>query len=180
MADIEKAIKIAKELDPSIGPSLDIDRKNMSEPQMIARLKKFFDDYDKAIQVVKTHPGQSYEQIKQTFDTNVKSHSRALIHVAALVNDVMGKNGDLNSLATSAARKIVLSDQRIKNFLQSNPKSDKAKVSQEIAETLEKNLINYFANLKGTELNKIAIIEELTNKSVLTVAEILEKFGKAA
>ena len=176
MVNIDKAIKIAKKLDPLVAQTFEADRRNLPESQLIAKLKKFFDDYEKAIRAIEAHPNQNYEQIKQSFDLNVQSHSRTVVHISAFVNDVFNKKADLASLATSAARKIVLSDSRLAHYFETSPAANKIEISRESATALEKIFLDYFQNLKGKVMNKTAIVEELTHKAVSAISEILQKY----
>ena len=175
MADIEKAIKIAKELNPDIGPSLDMARKNAPDEVMAIKLKKFFDDYEKAMKIVESHPGKNYQQIKAVFDSNAKTHATNYTFLSAFVNDVLDKKGDLGSLAISASRRIILADERLNKFYQENKQVNPAETSKGIAGEVEKNLVTYFSNLKGKKLDRIKIIQELTEEITMLVARKIQQ-----
>lgn len=174
MVDIDKAIQIAKKLNPDTGPSLEMSRKSLSDDEMIVKLERFFDDYERAMKVVEQHPGKNYQQIKAIFDANTKTHVNNLIFISTFVNDVLDKKGDLNSLAKSAARRVVLADERLNNFYAENKKVDPATTSKKIAENIEMMLIEYFTSLKGTNIDRGKIIDELTREVTISVAKSLQ------
>ena len=177
---LDKAIEIAKKIDPGVGPSLEIDRKNMSEPQLRAKLQDFFAVNKKAAEIALAHPGKSFVEIKQSIDNNISAHVNNDFHVLTFVGNVLAKKGDLASLAQSCARRIVLSDPRILNYFVQNPKADKIKLSQTLSDDLQTLLVNYFENVKGKKLNSEAMVDELTTQVTKKVAETLKSFGKAA
>ena len=84
----------------------------MSSP-LENKLKEIFDSNRKAAEIIKKHPGQSFEQIKKTFDLNVSAHVIVSNHIGLFVSNVLNRKGDLAILAGSAAKRIVLSDPRI-------------------------------------------------------------------
>jgi hypothetical protein len=175
MADIDRAIKVAKELNPDIGPSLDMARKSAPDEVMVVKLKKFFDDYEKAMKIVESHPGKNYEQIKEVFDLNVKTHAVNYTFLLAFVNDVLNKKSDLGSLATSTSRRMVLADERLNKFYQENKKIDPALTSREIAQEIERNLVSYFSNLKGKKLDRVKIVADLTEEITILVAKKIQQ-----
>lgn len=175
MVDIDKAINIAKELDPDSGPSLDMARKSSDDQLMIIKLKKFFDDYEKAMRIVEGHPGKSYEEIKEVFDLNAKTHVANYTFLSSFVADVLSKKGDLASLARSAARRIVLADQRLNNFYAQNEKVDPVSTSKRIAAEIESILVGYFSNFKGKDIDKVKIVDELTEQVTIAAAQLIQK-----
>ncbi len=176
-ANIDKAIEIAKRIDPNIGPALDMDRKSLSESKLREKLLRFFELNKKAADVILAHPGKSFEEIKASFDANVAAHARISIQVASFVNDIFSKKSDLSALALSASRRIVLADPRIENFYKINPKIDPAATSQEISEDVQSMLVNYFENLKGRNIDQEKIIEDITAKITLQIGQLLAKYA---
>ncbi|PIZ27852.1 hypothetical protein COY45_00205, partial [Candidatus Berkelbacteria bacterium CG_4_10_14_0_8_um_filter_42_34] len=83
---------------------------------------------------------------------------------------------DLAILAGSAAKRIVLSDPRIAAAFQKLKPEEKAARAEKIFDALASGLTSYFENFKGKELDRAAIIEELTTKVTKKIAEILSKF----
>jgi len=177
MVDIDRAIKIAKELNPDIGPSLDMARKNAPDEVMVIKLKKFFDDYEKAMKIVESHPGKNYQEIKEVFDLNAKTHATNYTFLSAFVNDVLDKKGDLGSLAISASRRIILADERLNKFYAENKQVNPAETSKEIAAEIEKNLVTYFSNLKGKKLDRTKIIEDLTEDVTILVVKKIQQIA---
>lgn len=177
MVDIDRAIKIAKELNPDIGPSLDIARKNAPDEVMVIKLKKFFDDYEKAMKIVESHPGKNYQEIKEVFDLNAKTHATNYTFLSAFVNDVLDKKGDLGSLAISASRRIILADERLNKFYRENQHIDPAETSKGIASEVEKSLVSYFSNLRGKKLDRQKIIQDLTKETTMLVAKKIQQIA---
>lgn len=178
MVDIDRAIKIAKELNPDIGPSLDMARKNAPDEVMVIKLKKFFDDYEKAMKIVESHPGKNYQEIKEVFDLNAKTHATNYTFLSAFVNDVLDKKGDLGSLAISASRRIILTDERLNKFYAENKQINPAETSKRIAENVQKMLIDYFSKLKGTKIDRGKIVTDLVSEITKYVAEEIQKIAK--
>lgn len=175
MIDIDKAIKIAKELNPDIGPSLDMARKSSTDEVMTIKLKKIFDDYEKAMKIVQSHPGKNFAQIKEIFDINAKTHVTNYTFLSSFVNDLLDKKGDLNSLALSTSRRIILADQRLNSFYQQNQNIDPAATSGRIAKEIEGILVNYFSNLKGKNIDRRKIVDELTEKVTIAVVNLIQQ-----
>ena len=147
----------------------------MSSP-LENKLKEIFDSNRKAAEIIKKHPGQSFEQIKKTFDLNVSAHVIVSNHIGLFVSNVLNRKGDLAILAGSAAKRIVLSDPRIAAAFQKLKPEEKAARAEKIFAALASGLTSYFENFKGKELDRAAIIEELTTKVTKKNAEILSKF----
>ena len=177
---IEKAIEIAKKIDPAIGPSLDMDKKNLSEAQLKIKLKDFFVANKKAADLMIAHPGKTPDELKDMVEINITAHVNNDFHIATFVTSVLGKKSDLDSLALSTSRRIVLSDPRIPEYFKQNPGVDKAKISQELSEKIKQALIDYFSNLKGKNIDQGAIVDELTTNVTKGIAKTLESIGKAA
>jgi len=173
---LDKAIEIAKKIDPNIGPSLDMERKNLPEEQLKAKLRQFFAANKKAAEIILAHPGKSQEEIIHSFDLNLKAHVNNNFHIATFVGNVLNRKGDLAILAGSAAKRIVLSDPRIAAAFQKLKPEEKAARAEKIFDALASGLTSYFENFKGKELDRAAIIEELTTKVTKKIAEILSKF----
>jgi len=147
----------------------------MSSP-LENKLKEIFGSNRKAAEIIKKHPGQSFEQIKKTFDLNVSAHVIVSNHIGLFVSNVLNRKGDLAILAGSAAKRIVLSDPRIAAAFQKLKPEEKAARAEKIFDALASGLTSYFENFKGKELDRAAIIEELTTKVTKKIAEILSKF----
>jgi hypothetical protein len=177
MTDISKLIEIAKKIDPSVGPTFDMARKSSDDDQMLAKLQSFFNSYEKALKIIKQHPGKNYQQIKESFDLNTKTHVANLTFLSAFVNDVLDKKGDLDSLAVSASRRIILADERLNKFYLENKQVDPAATSKEIATEVEKNLVTYFSNLKGKKLDRAKIIEDLTEEVTIMVVKKIQQIA---
>lgn len=177
MANIDEAIKIAKQIDPDIGVALDMERKTLSEEELKAKLLNFFRLNKQAAEIILAHKGQSYEQIKASFDANVAAHVQNGIHVAMFVADVMKKKGDLNSLALAAAKRVAAADPRLESFLQANPKINAEAARKEITDDVQSILANYFSNLKGKALDQNRIIEELAGRVTGRIGVILHAWS---
>lgn len=178
MASIDEAIKIAKQINPDIGPSLDVNRKSMTEEELKAKLLVFFQQNEQAAKIILAHKGQTYEQIKASFDANVAAHVQISIQVAMFVNQVMNKKGDLETLATEATGKIVIVDPRVESFIQANPKINTDTARKEIADDIQSIFVAYFTNLKGATLDQNLINEELSHKATARIGEILRAWSK--
>ena len=150
----------------------------MSSP-LEDKLKEIFDDNRKAVEVIKKHPGQNFEQIKKTFDKNVSAHVIASNHIGLFVYNVLNRKGDLTTLANSAAKRIVLSDPRIEAAFAKLKPEEKISRARKISETIVVELTSYFENLKGKKLDQAAISEELTTKVTTKVAEQLSSSQQA-
>ena len=171
--DINRAIEIAKKLEPASGPSLEMDKKNLSPEELRQKLRALFLRYKKEAKILKAHPDKNYEQIKAIFDANVAAHSQIVIQISTFVNAVLGKNGDLEALAKSAARRIVLADPRIESHLKGKSVAEKTEISKKIASEVEKMLVEYFEKFTGRDLDKIMVIDELTTKTTAEIAGML-------
>jgi len=171
---IDEAIKIAKQLNPDIGPSLDIDRKNLAEKELAAKLLKFFADNRKAIEIMKVHPGKSAAEIKALLDRNVSAHVVVSNHVGLFVYNVLNRKGDLAALADSAGKRIILSDPRIEAALAKLKPEEKAERAEKIFNIVVIELSSYFENLKEKKLDQNQIIEELTTKVTAKIGETLK------
>jgi len=177
MANIDEVIQIAKEIDPDVEPTLEMERKSLPEEDFRLKLLNFFRVNKQAAEIILAHKGQSYEQIKASFDANVAAHVQNGIHVAMFVADVMKKKGDLNSLALTAAKRVAVSDPRLESFLQANPKINAEVAKKEIADEVQSILVNYFSTLKGTALDQNRIIEELAGKVTGRIGVILNSWS---
>lgn len=173
---LEKALEIAKKIDPAIGPSLEMDRKNLSENELAAKLREFFDAYEKAAKFKLAHPGKSNKELEGMVAQNINAHVNNDFHIAIFVTRVLKKKGDLEGLAQTAARGIVLSDPRIAEYFSKNPKADKVKLSESISTQTQKALTDYFLKFKGQNVDSEAITAELTTLVTKQIAEMLEKF----
>lgn len=176
--NIDRAVGIAKQIDPDIGPTLEMEKKSLSEEELKAKLLNFFQLNKQAAEIILAHRGQSFEQIKASFNANVAAHVQNGIQIAMFVNNVMNKKGDLSTLANSAAGKVVAADPRLDGFLQANPKISADAGRKEIADDIEKILVAYFTNLKGATLDQNRIIEELAGKVTGRIGEILRAWSK--
>ena len=177
MANIDEVIQIAKEIDPDVEPTLEMERKSLPEEDFRLKLLNFFRVNKQAAEIILAHKGQSYEQIKASFDANVAAHVQNGIHVAMFVADVMKKKGDLNSLALTAAKRVAVADPRLESFLQANPKINAEAARKEIADEAQSILVNYFSTLKGTALDQNRIIEELAGKVTGRIGVILNSWS---
>ena len=172
---LDKAIEIAKKIDPNIGPSLDMERKNLPEEQLKAKLRQFFAANKKAAEIILAHPGKSQEEIIHSFDLNLKAHVNNNFHIATFVGNVLNRKGDLAILAGSAAKRIVLSDPRIEIAFAKLKTEEKVVRAKEISDTIAEELTTYFENFKSKELDQVAIIDELTTKITAKIGRELKK-----
>lgn len=171
---LDKAIEIAKKIDPAIGPTLDLDRKNLPEEQLKAKLRQFFETNKKAAEFILAHPGKSADELSAMIEINIKAHVNNNFHISIFVANVLAKKGDLATLADSAAKRIVLSDPRIEAAFVKLKPEEKISRARKISDAITSELVSYFENLKGKELDRAAIIEELTTKVTIKIAEILQ------
>lgn len=172
---LDKAIEIAKKIDPAIGPSLEMDKKNLSEAQLTQKLRDFFTAYGNAAKFKLAHPGKTNKELEGLVLMNMNAHINNDFHIATFVVSVLGKKGDLESLSLSAARKIVLSDPRIEDHFKTNPEADKIKISQQISDEVQKLLMDYFLHFKGQKIDSENITMDLTVAATKKVAEILSR-----
>ncbi|MFA5158254.1 MAG: hypothetical protein WC451_03680 [Patescibacteria group bacterium] len=172
---IEKAIEIAKKIDPAIGPSLEMDKKNMTEAQLSVKLRDFFDAYENAAKFKQAHPGKNNKELESMVAQNINAHVNNDFHVATFVASVLSKKGDLEALSLSAARRIVLSDPRIEIYFKANPSADKIKLSEKITAEIQKILMDYFLKFKGRAVDSEAISAELTVSVTKKIAELLNQ-----
>lgn len=179
MANIDQAVEIAKQIDPDIGPALEMERKSLSEAEFKAKLLNFFKLNKQAAEIILAHKGQTYEQIKASFDANVAAHVQNGVQIAVFVNAVMNKQGDLNSLATAAAGRVAAADPRLESFLQANPKIDGITGRREIADDIQKILVAYFTNLKGKAFDQNQMTEELAGRVTGRIGEILRAWSRS-
>lgn len=170
---IDKAIEIAKKIDPAIGPSLEIDRKNLSDKELAVKLQDFFEVNKKAAEIVMAHPGKSPAELKQTIDTNISAHINNDFHILIFITNVLAKKSDLSSMAQSCARRIVLSDPRIEAAFKTLTVVEKAAEAEKIYNIIVADLVSYFENTKGKKLDSEAMVEELTTAVTKKVAETL-------
>ncbi|MEI8061255.1 MAG: hypothetical protein WCG99_03095 [Candidatus Berkelbacteria bacterium] len=178
--DLDKAIQIAKEINPDIGPSLDLERKTVPEAELAAKLKRFFDDCENAAKVMEAHPGQSYEQIESSFHSNAAAHSQIRLHVTYFVDSIINQKGDLSGQAQIAARRIILSDPRINEFIKNLKVADRPLLAEKIYNLVVAELTTYFENLRGTKIDHNKIVEDLTADIVKKISQALGSLGKAA
>ncbi len=140
------------------------------------KLKKIFDDAEKAVTIIRNHPGQSFEQIKKTVNLNITAHVVAGNHVGLFVYNVLHQKGDLKTLADAAAKRIVLSDPRIETAFVGLSVADKTATAEKIYNLILADLVSYFENLKGKKLDQSTITEELTINVTKKIASILNQF----
>ena len=172
--NLNKAIEIAKEIEPSVGPALDMDRKNLSDVELAAKLRNFFLAYKQAAEFSLAHPDKEPEELVAIMKSNIAAHINNDFHIATFVASVLAKKGDLATLADSAAKRIVLSDPRIEAAFAKLKSEQKVAKAKEISAAIAGELTNYFENLKGKVLNREAIINELTTRVTAKVAETLK------
>ncbi|MCX6810246.1 MAG: hypothetical protein NTY30_00705 [Candidatus Berkelbacteria bacterium] len=134
----------------------------------------------KALQVIRNHPGQSFEQIKQSVDLNISAHVSTNNHIGLFVYNVLHQKSDLKSLADTAAKRIILSDARIEAVFAKLSVDEKAVQAEKIYNIILTYLVSYFTNLKGQKLNAEAITDELTVAVTKKVAETLGHFEPSA
>lgn len=145
----------------------------MSSP-LEQKLREILDADRKALQVIKNHPGQSYEQIKKSVDLNISAHVSASNHVGLFVYNAMNKKSDLKTLADACAKRIILSDARIEAAFQKLTAAQKAKGAEIINNFIVADLVSYFENLKGKTMDQSKIVDELTVAIVKKIAETLQ------
>lgn len=146
----------------------------MADP-LEGKLKEIFDAGEKAAQIIKNHPGQSFEQIKKAVDLNISAHVSASNHIGLFVFNVLNKKGDLKTLADSATKRIVLSDARIEVAFQKLSVKEKAARAEKIYGVILADLVSYFENLKGKKLDQNKIVDDLTVEIVKKIPELLNQ-----
>ena len=139
------------------------------------KIKEILDSAEKAAEIIKNHPGESLEQIKAGFDMNIQAHITTKNHVSLFISKVLAKQGDLKTLADSAAKRIILSDIRLAEYMKSLKPEDKIKTAEAIHSALIKTLVSYFENFKGKSLNQKLMSEELTVNASKNITSEIDK-----